>query len=805
MKKTIRALLGVASLTLASGISNGQYTTDWVGNTNPSLTGYVGNCARSMWVAPEGVVYTSSLWDEKGRNIGIYQNGVAIGSMAGTNGTQGSAICGDSSSVYAALQTNPGHVGRYNRSTKAQDLNFSVSAGTGDCIRGIAAFNGELYISDFSGNRIQVYSTAGVFKRGWSVTGPGAIAVEPGGANIWVAQQSTGKVTRFSSAGVQGTVIQMAATARPSALNINASAQLWIGDQGPDMNIKIYTNLTGTPILNSTYGVQGGYLSTVGGIKGQTGAKRFTRVVGIGSDSSGNVYVLNNPWGGTWDLGRNGKTDLHCYSSTGSLTWTAQALNFEGCAAADPGTDGADLYSADIVYNGSGGACFKANSIDPFTYPADARINVNDPARGEHFAHMASVGGKRILVACAGDKFFTYYFNTANGYIAIPGDSFGTSGVVIRNGFNLDSTGSVWTGLDRTNAIQYYGLTGFDANNKPIWAAAVSTPTPASIAPLTRIEYLPITDTMILTGGTTDWTMVGNRVEVYNGWKAGNRIVNRVINLTRAPAKSISAAGSYLFVGYYSVPNVDVFNLSTGALALTLVSNDSNIFVGNDTDSIPGIKAYLKTNGDYMVMKDDYNCNKVVIYRWNPNPNPFTSLNIGTVLSGTTTISGGTYTVTGAGVDIWGTSDNFQYCYRSMTGDGTVIARVNSMTFSSGTANISAKAGIMLRESTAIGSKHVDLVMTPSTNGLWMQYRAATDGTSASAGQVASARLPQWVKLVRAGSSFTGYYSSNGTTWTQIGSPATVSMNQTIKVGLAVTSHDNHQTCTSVMDNFSSP
>ena len=92
--------------------------------------------------------------------------------------------------------------------------------------------------------------------------------------------------------------------------------------------------------------------------------ERFTRVVGIGKDTSGSLYVLNNPWGGTWDLGRNGKTDLHAYSSSGVLQYTLQGLNFEGNAAFDPGTDGAYLYSGQDVYSGLGGGGYVGNSVD---------------------------------------------------------------------------------------------------------------------------------------------------------------------------------------------------------------------------------------------------------------------------------------------------------------------------------------------------------------------------------------------------------------------------------------------------------
>jgi hypothetical protein len=90
------------------------------------------------------------------------------------------------------------------------------------------------------------------------------------------------------------------------------------------MNIKIY-DVSGAPYVVGTFGVQGGFLNTVTGIKGQVGDRRFTRVTGIGRDSAHNLYVLNNPWGGSWDLGRNGGTDIHAYDGTGVLRWQLQS------------------------------------------------------------------------------------------------------------------------------------------------------------------------------------------------------------------------------------------------------------------------------------------------------------------------------------------------------------------------------------------------------------------------------------------------------------------------------------------------
>jgi len=1005
---------GVLIATIAPSC-HGQYSTDWVANTFGTNAAHVGNCARSMWVAPEGVVYTASMWDENEGGIAIYQNGQSIGSMGAHGELQGGAITGNGTTIFAALQFNTaygsGNVGRYNRTSHTRDLIISVSATTterrADVITGLATSGTLLYASDFPGNRVRVFTTDGAWQQDISVSSPGALAVDSGG-NIWVAQKSAGAILEFSPSGAALNTIQMGASSRPSALYFDApNTQLMVGDQGPDMNIKKY-DITGVPTLAGTFGVQGGYLDTTTGTKGQAGAQRFTRVVGIGKDTSGNLYVLNNPWGGTWDLGRDGGTDIHSYSSLGALQWTLQSLNFEAVAAADSRTDGAYLYSGNIIYTGSGGSGYVGNTVDPIMYPTDPRINISDPGRGEHFGQLATVGINRILVASGQnpDIFYTFYFNAANGYIAIPGatlpgGAFGTTARV-RNGFCLDANGDIWAGLDKTNAIWHYPLTGFDVNGQPIWGAGVSTSTPSTIAPLTRIVYVPATDTMILAQGivgSTDWTSIGTRVEVYHGWLAGNTTApNPVITLSSANPKSIAAAGNYLFVGYvHTVPNVDAFNLTTGSLDITLINSSPNtVYVGNDVDSMYGIRAYLRSTGEYLVTKDNYNSNSVVIYRWLPGSTvpaaptsltatsgngqvslswtassgatsynvkratvsggPYTTIasatataftdtgltngttyyyvvsalnsagesansaevnvtpsggdftvsaapgsqtvtagtattyttNVtavngftGTVsfsaaglpsgasgtfnptsvagsgsstlsvstssttaagtytltitgtsgslvhsttatlvvnaatgglpsgwsdqdtgsvgIAGSATYNSGTFTVKGSGADIWGPSDAFNYAYKSSSGNVTVIARVASQQ----NTNAWAKAGVMIRETTAANSTYVFVFVTPG-NGVNMQYRSSTGGSSAQAGAISGLAAPYWVGLVRSGNTFTGYASADGSSWTRVGS-VSVTLPTSVLEGLAVTEHDNRQLNTSTFDNVTAP
>jgi hypothetical protein len=637
VRKRIHAVFLGLLLVVIAPACWAQYTTDWLANTYGTDATHVGNTARSMWVAPEGVIYTASFWDEDEGGVAIYQNGTSLGSIGLHNDFQGGAITGNSTSIFAALQGGTPYgsaaVGRYNRITKTRDLVIDVSVwnavSKADVITGLATAGSLLYASDFFDNRVRVFTTDGVLQRDITVSSPGALALD-GAGNIWVAQKSAGTIVEFTPAGAPLNTIQMPAGSQPSALYYDASSgQLMVGDEGPDMNIKLY-NISGTPTLTGTFGIQGGYLDATQGIKGQVGDKRFTRIVGIGKDSAGNLYVLNNPWGGSWDMGRNGGTDIHSYNSAGNLQWKLQSLNFEGVAAPDPSTDGANFYSGTNIYTGTAGGTFVANTVDPFDYPSDPRLNMQDTERDEHFGQLVTVGGNRILVASGQNPaaFYFYHFNAANGYIAIPdatlpGAVFNTA-LAVTGGFCIDSRGDVWAGLDRTNHIYHYPLTGFDGEGKPTWGPAVTISIPESIRPLTRIIYLADSDTMILAQGipgSADWTAMQSRIEVYHGWSAGNTTKpDPVINLTSVNPKSMTAAGNYLFVGYvHTVPNIDAFNLTTGHLDTTLINaNPTAVYVGNDVDSMYGLRAYLTSSGEYVVTKDNYNASSIIVHRWTP-------------------------------------------------------------------------------------------------------------------------------------------------------------------------------------------
>ncbi|WP_232686905.1 glycoside hydrolase family 2 TIM barrel-domain containing protein [Halobacterium zhouii] len=145
----------------------------------------------------------------------------------------------------------------------------------------------------------------------------------------------------------------------------------------------------------------------------------------------------------------------------------------------------------------------------------------------------------------------------------------------------------------------------------------------------------------------------------------------------------------------------------------------------------------------------------------------------------TSSLAGERLDVTGAGADIWNQYDEFHYAHERVSGDATLAANVTAQD----DTHWWAKAGLMVRGSTAPDAAHAMIVVTPD-NGVAFQYRTDAGGWSSSTG--ASGSVPQRLKLERRGDTVTGYAERNGS-WTEVGS-ATIPVTEP-HLGLAVTSH----------------
>jgi hypothetical protein len=153
--------------------------------------------------------------------------------------------------------------------------------------------------------------------------------------------------------------------------------------------------------------------------------------------------------------------------------------------------------------------------------------------------------------------------------------------------------------------------------------------------------------------------------------------------------------------------------------------------------------------------------------------------------AGSQSLSNGTWTVQGGGVDIWGTSDQFHFVWQSLPGDGSLSARVVSQS----NTDQWAKAGVMLRQSSDPNSAYYAVEMTPS-NGILVQYRSSA-GVSALGPTGVSGTPPAYIRVTRSGSTFSAYTSSDGVNWTLVsGSTVTMNVSGGMLAGLAVTSHN---------------
>jgi regulation of enolase protein 1 (concanavalin A-like superfamily) len=182
-----------------------------------------------------------------------------------------------------------------------------------------------------------------------------------------------------------------------------------------------------------------------------------------------------------------------------------------------------------------------------------------------------------------------------------------------------------------------------------------------------------------------------------------------------------------------------------------------------------------------------------------PTPNPWANIDVGTVgLAGSGSISDDAiFTQEGAGTTVAGTTEAFNFTYKTMTGDGSLIARAVSISQPNG------KFGITMRESLSTGSRSVSAVF--NSNGVWYQaqaYVCTTTGGSIAAYNSGIAGVPVWVKITRAGNVFTTYASATGTagTWTTI-STSTIAMASTVYIGTVAASGYTTQLDETTIDN----
>jgi hypothetical protein len=218
------------------------------------------------------------------------------------------------------------------------------------------------------------------------------------------------------------------------------------------------------------------------------------------------------------------------------------------------------------------------------------------------------------------------------------------------------------------------------------------------------------------------------------------------------------------------------FSKVSGPAWLTVAANGA--LGGTPTISHLGLNSFVVRVSD----GDGASAQTTLIIRVISLPLPWVGANIGSGnLAGSASFLNGAYTLSGSGV-LTGSSDGGYYVYQSLIGDGEISARIDQMQ-NTGT---SSRVGVMIRNTLADNAQYT--AMTATGTGAYRWTRRTVAGAKSTVSNHGNGTLPNlWVRVTRVGNVFTSFTSSNGTTWTNVGS-VTMTLNQNCLIGLTVAS-----------------
>ncbi len=693
------------------------YKTSWFGNSGGTEANHIMQSVDSFFVSNDGKLYGATYFEEGGSNVLVFSQ--TDGSIlcrpyesgTGSWGKQSQGVAtGDGTYVYQAMSQDGGYDGsvangsggvrypatgskwqvirRYKLSDgygasftggNGSDGSYLVVAtgSTAKAVVGLAVSNGEIYAADSQTNTIRVYNATTMSAtpvRSWAVTDPGKIQVDSAGF-IWMLQPTNKKLVRYSNTGVlQSQSVTFAAAVVPLGFGIDTTQnRILVANDGVDQNILIYNNILTSPGANGTFGTTGGIYFGTGAQIGLVGPRLFNGPVGVGADSSGNIYVACDA------SGSGGGTVIEKYDSLGNLVWNKIGLEFVDGGDTAPSSE-TDVYTKeehfvmDYIQTAAGTeATYKGYTLNRFKYPNDPRLHDTN----QHHASpmIREMDSKRFLFISNmyGDPPSIYRFNSAtDGETAIPSVYFGSTGGwsdwmptrpasgdwnwrdLNGNGnfdsneftqpsaaftfgkWSVDTRGDIWvTSNDAVKTISKIPYGGLDSVGNPIYdySARVSTTAPSIFTELCRIEYEPATDTMWVAGYTTTntnqstqyWGQIGREIVRYNNWSTGNRTANLRITIPydvqSNPAVTIKAmalAGDYVFAVEARLAIIHVYNRDTG-VKVGIISPGPE--VGSKSgwvDVDHGIRVKHRSNGEYLIFVEEDGFGKVMMYRWAP-------------------------------------------------------------------------------------------------------------------------------------------------------------------------------------------
>ncbi len=449
--------------------------TTWFGNdiaTGPDIPAWGGHTPHNIadiHVTPDGSLFTNVHWEEHGANVTEYKAGRWINSAHVGNHGGGRAVTANDTYLYfVGNRHRTGKEGIDRRSREdIRNHGWNVHVDLPG-VRGLAATNDRVFAAIPGENTVKVFDADLKPLGSWDAPAPGKMTLDAQG-HLWIILGGEPTIARFTQSGERlPQTITVPEGAEAAALAVDAQGRLLVGDGGPSEQVLIYQDIDTQPTLAERFGEPGGVYH---GTAGRLGPKRFVRIVGVGADDSGNVYVASRP-------SNNGSTMLQSYSPEGELLWQKQCHIWLDCPAIHPDDPNLMLSSTARL------------RIDPEApigenWTAEA-LTVHHREFTDDFRHTSGGSGStflaklsngqtyQYLVNMLGKTTYIYRFDPENhGQVAIPAGFIDQSGVwVDHNGDGrrdaADSSGMTYQltlrGEHREDGL-HLTLTATDENN----------------------------------------------------------------------------------------------------------------------------------------------------------------------------------------------------------------------------------------------------------------------------------------------------------------------------------------------------
>lgn len=337
-----------------------DFSVSWIGNTfSGGDAGWVPQDVQDIFVAPDGTVYTTVVWEEHRGNIAAFRDGRLLQQTAhwkrgGIDRLVGDTIAANRTHIFFATgKTGPGdHDGKVAGTSLARRDRADIAGRgserrveVGARIHGVAASEDRVYAACADG-RVRAFDAELKPLGDWPAPSPGEMALDARG-NLWIIDTRERAVRRLDPRGEPlPQEVRFPDGVDPADVAVTPDGRLLVADRGPRRQVRVYRDIDRAPELERTLGEPGGVFA--GDRPGAFGDRRFIAPIGVGGDERGNLYVACGPYGGT----HGGTAIIQSYAPDGRLNWRVLSTEWLDTVDVDRGPG----RTVDRAVDRSGGA-----------------------------------------------------------------------------------------------------------------------------------------------------------------------------------------------------------------------------------------------------------------------------------------------------------------------------------------------------------------------------------------------------------------------------------------------------------------